>query len=51
VKVRAKIGRTSWETTLFPTKAKEYLLAVKAAVRQTEDLSEGDRVRVILDLL
>ena len=30
VKVRATIGKTCWDTTLFPTKAKEYLLAIKA---------------------
>ena len=45
VKVRAKIRKTSWETALFPTKAGEYLLAVKAAVRKTENIAEGDRVR------
>jgi hypothetical protein len=51
VKVRAKIGKTSWETSLFPTKAGEYLLAIKASVRKSEGLSEGDRVRAKLELL
>ena len=51
VKVRAKIGKTSWETTLFSTKAGEYLLAIKASVRESERVSEGDRVRARLTLL
>jgi len=51
VKVRATIGKTSWDTTLFPTKAGEYLLAIKASVRMKETLSEGDRIRVILVLI
>ena len=51
VKVTAKIGKTSWDTTLFPTKTKEYLLAIKASVRKNENLSEGDRIRVVVDLI
>jgi hypothetical protein len=51
VKVRAKIGKTSWETSVFPTKAGEYLLAIKASVRKSEGISEGDRVRAKLELL
>jgi hypothetical protein len=51
VKVRAKIGKTSWETSLFPTKAGEYLLAIKASVRKAEKVSDGDRVRVKLELI
>ena len=51
VKVRATLGKTSWETALFPTKAGEYLLAIKAPVRKAENVSDGDRVRVRLELL
>jgi hypothetical protein len=51
VKVRAKIGKTSWETSLFPTKSGEYLLAIKASVRKSEGISEGDRVGAKLELL
>src|SRR5678816_2748664 len=39
VKVRAKLGKTSWDTSLFPTKAGEYLLAIKAPVRKKENVS------------
>ena len=51
VKVRAKIGKTSWETSLFPTKEREYLLPVKASVRKSEGISDGERVRAKLELL
>jgi hypothetical protein len=51
VKVRAKLGKTAWETSLFPTKAGEYLLAIKAPVRKKENVSEGDSIRVSLALL
>lgn len=46
IPVQVKVGETMWRTSFFPTKQKTYLLAVKAAVRQKEDLREGDRVTV-----
>jgi hypothetical protein len=45
VPVHATIGGTSYETSLFP-KDGRYLLGVKAAVRRSERLDEGDRVAV-----
>lgn len=46
IPVQVKVGETMWCTSFFPTKQKTYLLAVKAAVRQKEDLREGDRVMI-----
>lgn len=47
VKVRATIGRTSWDTSLFPSSAEEsYVLPVKASVRKAEAIADGDAVRV-----
>lgn len=49
VKVRATIGDTTWETSLFPHKeAAGFVLPVKAAVRKAEGLSEGDAVALSL---
>jgi hypothetical protein len=49
VKVRATIGGTRWETSLFPDrKAGGFVLPVKAAVRKAESLNEGDRVTLSL---
>ena len=52
VRVRATIGSTTWETSIFPdTKADSFVLPCKKAVRKAEDLEEGDRVSVTLELL
>jgi hypothetical protein len=46
IKVRAEVGRTRWETTLFPTREKDFLLALKGEVRRAEGIEEGDEVKV-----
>ena len=52
VKVRATIGGTSWNTSVFSSKESGgYLLPVKLAVRSAEDLAEGDVAEVALELL
>ncbi len=49
VKVHATIGDTTWQTSLFPDKARGgFVLPVKAAVRKAEGLSEGDQVDLTL---
>lgn len=49
VKVRATIGDTTWETSLFPSKETGgFVLPVKAAVRKAEGLAEGDAVALSL---
>ncbi|MBJ7458516.1 MAG: DUF1905 domain-containing protein [Thermoleophilaceae bacterium] len=41
--VRATIGQTEWETSIFFDRKREtYLLPVKAAVRRSEALEDGD---------
>ncbi len=50
IPVRARIGATSWPTSLFP-KDGTYVVPVKAAVRRAEGLEEGSRVRVCLEIL
>jgi hypothetical protein len=52
LKVRATIGDTSWDTSIFPEKdAGGWLLPVKAAVRKAEGLIAGDAVTVTVVLL
>ena len=46
VRVTARIGRSTWATSLFPSKEGHFLLPVKAAVRKREGLDDGDFVRV-----
>jgi Domain of unknown function (DUF1905) len=47
IPVNAQIGNTSWQTSLFP-KDGQYLVPVKARVRQAEAIELGDHVTVSL---
>jgi hypothetical protein len=49
IPVSARIGRTTWTTSLFP-KDGGYLLPVKAVVRRAERIDLGDEVAVLLRL-
>jgi hypothetical protein len=51
VKVKATIGKTTWNTSLFPTKDGPYLIAIKADVRHKEGIDEGDAVKINCSLL
>ncbi len=49
IPVAARIGRTTWTTSLFPRDG-GYLVPVKAGVRQAERLTKGDTVAVRLTI-
>ena len=49
IPVRARIGATEWETSLFP-KDGGYLLPVKDRVRHAEGLDDGELVSVRFDV-
>lgn len=52
LKVRVRVGATTWTTSLFPSKqAEAYVLPVKKAVREAEGLGEGSPVRVTVEVL
>ncbi len=52
MKVRATVGDTSWETSIFPAKELGgFLLPVKAAVRKAEGLVAGDLVAVKVEVV
>jgi hypothetical protein len=49
IRVRARIGESRWETSVFADKASGcYLLPVKATVRKAEGISTGDKIGVEL---
>jgi hypothetical protein len=48
--VSARIGRSSWRTSIFPEAQRGYVLPVKAAVRRAEGLDLGDEVTVEVEL-
>lgn len=50
LKVTARIGDTTFRTSLFPSKERGWLLPVKASVRRAEGISEGDAVAVTLEV-
>ncbi len=51
VKVTATIGKTHWSTSLFPHKETGgFLLPLKADVRRSEKLAEGDTVTARLEI-
>ena len=52
VKVEAKLGKTTWLTSLFPhKKSNSYLLCISKKVRNIEGILEGDEVRVKIKTL
>ena len=46
VRVKAKLGETAWDTTLFPAKGQIYMVAIKAAERKKEGIEAGDVARI-----
>ncbi len=50
LKVKAQIGESSFNTSVFPSKGAGWMLPVKAAVRKAEGLAEGDTVTVTLEV-
>jgi uncharacterized membrane protein (UPF0127 family) len=52
VRVRARVGATTWRTSIFPDgKRGAYVLPVKRAVRKAQSLEPGDTVRVSVELV
>lgn len=52
LKVRVSLGKTVWETSIFPDKKEGvYLLPLKAAVRKKEAIEDEDEVEFKLEIL
>lgn len=52
LRVEVTIGATVWRTSIFPdSSVGTYVLPVKKAVRQAEDLDVGDTAQVRIELL
>lgn len=51
VKVKASVGKTSWDTSIFPDKRSgTFLLPIKASVRRAEGIAAGDMITFALDI-
>lgn len=46
VKIEAKVGKTLWNTSLFPHKQAGYILCINKKIRKIEELFEGDEIKV-----
>jgi hypothetical protein len=52
VRVEVTVGATTWRTSMFPdTKAGSYVLPMKKEVRRAEDLHDGSRAEVTIELV
>lgn len=50
--IEAKIGGTSWKTSIFlDSRTKTYLLPLKLSVRKSEDIFEGEQVSCLFKIL
>jgi len=49
IPAKVRIGKTEWTTSLFP-KDGSYIVPIKASVRKAENLEEGDKVTVQLEV-
>ncbi|HEY3312092.1 MAG TPA: DUF1905 domain-containing protein [Anaerolineales bacterium] len=49
IPVVARIGGTEWTTSLFP-KDGNYIVPIKTSVRKAENLDEGDKVTLRLEV-
>jgi len=49
IRVAVKLGKTKWETSIFPdSRSGTYILPLKAAVRRSEGIFEGDQITFTL---
>lgn len=46
IKVKAKIGKTEFVTSLFPMKEGPYVLPLKKSLRRAEGIDAGDKVKI-----
>jgi hypothetical protein len=49
IPVVAQIGKTQWKTSLFP-KNGQYIVPLKDSVRVAEELDQGDKVTIRLEV-
>lgn len=50
-KVEVTVGKTTWQTSLFPGKLDTYVLPIKSQVRKAETIREGDNVKLKITLI
>ncbi|MDQ5901530.1 MAG: hypothetical protein QG580_245 [Patescibacteria group bacterium] len=52
VKIKATVGKTDWQTSLFPFKRENtFLICIKKSVREKEDVFPGEEIKVSFSLI
>lgn len=51
IPVSLTIGATIWKTSVFPEKGGTSFLPLKKEVRVKENIKEGDRIKIILEVM
>ncbi len=52
IAVETTIGKTTWKTSIFPDRKRNaYILPLKAAVREKEDIAKGEQIKVCLQII
>jgi len=55
IKINANLGKTKWQTSLFPYKNPKgefgYLLAIKKNIRKIEEVYENDRISLAFKVI
>lgn len=50
--VKVTIGKTAWQTSIFPDKKRgAYLLPIKARVRKKENFGNGDTISLFIEIM
>jgi hypothetical protein len=51
IKAGFTIGKTTWNTSLFPSKSGVYDIPIKASVRKSEVLKDGDEIKISFKII
>ncbi len=52
VKIEVMVGKTKWQTSLFPHKLSgAYLICIKSSVRKAEGIFVGDEIKLFIKLI
>lgn len=52
IKIKATLGKTSWDTALFPYKKENvFLISIKSSVRKKEIVEIGDILKIKFELV
>jgi hypothetical protein len=52
IKVEVAVGKSHWVSALFPQRRSEsYILSIKKAIREKEDIWEGNEIKISIKLV